>query len=294
LICRVHFFYESSLELHFLLSYYDRKERKQNSACGIGAALNQFDQHTRSDYVRDDNSRHIKGLTFQSPKVSSNYPSLIQNKAATPNFNSIDRFQLDTGMDSANISRSPKTEDGTLEVSPRKELALARSLLQTPNHLSRQNHRAPLDQKDQTSNTILRGGSSHRKLWTLNPFRQSDEEQVLAERTHNSRRWSHVFPQGEIEFKRHPGPNWNSLTQPAILPITIDFHPPQQELNDPSKYQFKHYEVMLDAMDLSNYGSHAELLMEMTRQRIVQDFQILDRNKQERKGTVFIPIRFIN
>jgi hypothetical protein len=135
----------------------------------------------------------------------------------------------------------------------------------------------------------MRRRPNHRKLWTLNPFRQSDEEQVLAERTHNSRRWSHVFPQGEIEFKRHPGPNWNSLTQPAILPITIDFHPPQQELNDPSKYQFKHYEVMLDAMDLSSYGSHAELLMEMVRQRLVQDFQlvpssILKHSKGDRKG----------
>ncbi|MEY2796784.1 MAG: hypothetical protein RLZZ119_265, partial [Pseudomonadota bacterium] len=123
---------------------------------------------------------------------------------------------------------------------------------QTPDHTSRP-RRAYIDQKDYNtlSAMTMRRRPNHRKLWTLNPFRQSDEEQVLAERTHNSRRWSHVFPQGEIEFKRHPGPNWNSLTQPAILPITIDFHPPQQELNDPSKYQFKHYEVMLDAMDLN-------------------------------------------
>ncbi len=44
---------------------------------------------------------------------------------------------------------------------------------------------------------------------------------MLAERSHNRRRWSHVFPLGEIEFKRHAGPNWKSLTQPAILPLTI-------------------------------------------------------------------------
>lgn len=46
---------------------------------------------------------------------------------------------------------------------------------------------------------------SRRKRWVLNPFRQEDEEEVLAKRTHNSRRWSHVFPKGEIEFKRHAG-----------------------------------------------------------------------------------------
>lgn len=54
------------------------------------------------------------------------------------------------------------------------------------------------------------------KLWVLNPFRQEDEEEVLAKRTHNRRRWSHVFPLGEDEFKRHAGPNWKSLCQPAI------------------------------------------------------------------------------
>lgn len=46
---------------------------------------------------------------------------------------------------------------------------------------------------------------TRRKRWILNPFRQEDEEEVLAKRTHNSRRWSHVFPKGEIEFKRHAG-----------------------------------------------------------------------------------------
>ena len=57
---------------------------------------------------------------------------------------------------------------------------------------------------------------NRRKRWVLNPFRQEDEDEVLAKRTHNRRRWSHVFPLGEDEFKRHAGPNWKSLCQPAI------------------------------------------------------------------------------
>lgn len=43
-----------------------------------------------------------------------------------------------------------------------------------------------------------------RKHWVLNPFRQEDEDEVLAKRTHNRRRWSHVFPLGEAEFVRNP------------------------------------------------------------------------------------------
>jgi len=33
----------------------------------------------------------------------------------------------------------------------------------------------------------------------LNPFREQDEEHVLAEYSHSRRRWSHVFPLGETE-----------------------------------------------------------------------------------------------
>lgn len=61
------------------------------------------------------------------------------------------------------------------------------------------------------------------KSWVLNPFRQEDEEEVLAKRTHNRRRWSHVFPLGEDEFKRHAGPNWKSLCQPAICELVVVF-----------------------------------------------------------------------
>lgn len=43
------------------------------------------------------------------------------------------------------------------------------------------------------------------KAWVFNPFRLKYEEEILATRTHDSRRWSHVFPTGEIEFKRHAG-----------------------------------------------------------------------------------------
>lgn len=55
-----------------------------------------------------------------------------------------------------------------------------------------------------------------RKQWVLNPFRQEDEDEVLAKRTHNRRRWSHVFPIGEAEFKR--------LVYLLVLVATSNFH----------------------------------------------------------------------
>jgi len=113
-----------------------------------------------------------------------------------------------------------------------------------------------------------------RRSRTLNPFKQQDEEAVLAEKSHNRRRWSHVFPLGEIEFKRHAGPNWLSLSQPAILPLTIDYYPPPQELNT---FLIRLWDIELD-IEGSHYRSHSELMMEMIRQRLTQEYQIVPKS----------------
>lgn len=114
-----------------------------------------------------------------------------------------------------------------------------------------------------------------RRKKVCNPFRQSDEDEVLAKRSHNRRRWSHVFPVGEVEFKRHSGPIWNSLTAPAILPLSVDYFPSPQELRDEGTFQFNPYTVTLGGIEHKHYSTHAELLMEMVRQRVTQDFQIV-------------------
>ena len=107
----------------------------------------------------------------------------------------------------------------------------------------------------------------------FNPFRQEDEDKVLAKRSHNRRRWSHVFPQGEIEFKRHSGPIWKSLTSPAILPLSVDFFPSRQEIDQ--FFQFNIYNVTLSDFENTPYSTHADLLMEMVRQRLSQDYQLV-------------------
>jgi len=114
-----------------------------------------------------------------------------------------------------------------------------------------------------------------RRKKAFNPFRQSDEDEVLAKRSHNRRRWSHVYPEGEVEFKRHAGPIWNSLTSPAILPLSVDHFPTPQELKDESTFQFSFYQVTLGGIENNYYEKHADLLKEMVRQRVTQDFQIV-------------------
>jgi hypothetical protein len=117
-------------------------------------------------------------------------------------------------------------------------------------------------------------GAKNRKS-VVNPFRQQDEDDELEKKSHNRRRWSHVFPLGELEFKRHTGPLWKSLCEPAILPLTIDYFPTPQELEDKEAYRFNPYQLTLQGMEQTHYASHRELLMEMVRQRITQDFQVV-------------------
>lgn len=133
----------------------------------------------------------------------------------------------------------------------------------------------PLQRSNTRDASISSQRQSMRRRKPFNPFRQSDEDEVLAKRSHNRRRWSHVFPVGEVEFKRHSGPIWNSLTTPAILPISVDYFPSPQELRDEGTFQFSPYTVTLSGMDRLYYSTHAELLMELVRQRVTQDFQIV-------------------
>lgn len=114
-----------------------------------------------------------------------------------------------------------------------------------------------------------------RRRKACNPFRQRDEDEVLAKRSHNRRRWSHVFAAGDIEFKRHSGPIWNSLTAPAILPLSVDYFPSPQELRDERTFQFNPYTVTLSGIENKDYSTHAELMLELVRQRVTQDFQIV-------------------
>lgn len=81
-----------------------------------------------------------------------------------------------------------------------------------------------------------------------------------------------MFPLGEIEFKRHAGPNWLSLSQPAVLPLTIDYYPPPQELNT---FLIGNWDIEVD-IEGSHYKSHTELMMEMIRQRLTQEYQVKD------------------
>jgi hypothetical protein len=118
-----------------------------------------------------------------------------------------------------------------------------------------------------------KGHMVSRRKKLFNPFRQQDEDEVLAMKSHNRRRWSHVFPLGEVEFKRHAGPNWKSLTAPAILPLSIDYFPKQEEIDHHFTTGF--HNVTLSEFEHKNFSSNKDLLVEMVRQRLTQDFQVI-------------------
>ena len=130
--------------------------------------------------------------------------------------------------------------------------------------------------------------TTSRRKKMFNPFRQEDEDAVLAMKSHNRRRWSHVFPLGEVEFKRHAGPNWKSLTAPAILPLSIDYFPPQEEID----YHFTSgfHNVTLSEFEHKNFSSNKDLLVEMARQRLTQDFQVVPEDCIDMRKYRMVPL----
>jgi len=167
----------------------------------------------------------------------------------------------------------------------RPSAAKSSSKRTSPSPVRNQN-RKPAKNPNVRETSTGSSGSQNSKIKSrkaINPFRQQEEDEVLAQKSHNSRRWSHVFPQGEIEFKRKSGPNWNSLSAPAILPLSIDYFP--SELEREHNFTFSLYNVSLSQFERSHFSSNKELLLEMVRQRITQDYQFVPASVVERGRT---------
>ncbi|RLN93174.1 hypothetical protein BBJ28_00009584 [Nothophytophthora sp. Chile5] len=133
----------------------------------------------------------------------------------------------------------------------------------------------------------------------VNPFRYSSR--ATQSLSNDRRRWSHLFPvvshgttphrSTSADFGRNSGaqdgepvyrgPNWTSLTSPAVLPLTTDYFPAPKELHQ--RYTEAFYTLTLPtAMGqtatvgcVPSYRSHDELLIEMICQRLARDFQLV-------------------
>tara|TARA_A100001015_G_scaffold239564_1_gene272897 strand:+ start:204 stop:6080 length:5877 start_codon:yes stop_codon:yes gene_type:complete len=134
------------------------------------------------------------------------------------------------------------------------------------------------EEKQQKADEAHKFLDNYVQRYAVNPFKRNDPSRFLASRSHNRRRWSHVFPQGKLErdITRFFGLNWKSLTQPAILPINTDYMPPANTLNS-SNYQWREYEIVVDPQewDDSPFDSPYSLLFEMVCQRLTQEFQLV-------------------
>lgn len=184
---------------------------------------------------------------------------------ATGMISDINMRDGDKKSSSRSLSVSPPKNSGSASKDKTARLRITRDLYATSKPSSQSRHRG--------SATPSRVGVTSRKKKVFNPFRQRDEEEVLAMKSHNRLRWSHVFPLGEVEFKRHAGPNWKSLTAPAILPLSIDYYPQQDEIEHSFTTGF--HNVTLGEFEHRNYSSNKDLLVEMVRQRLTQDYQLV-------------------
>lgn len=98
-----------------------------------------------------------------------------------------------------------------------------------------------------------------------NPFRREDGINYINARTHNRRRWSYVFPAGKLaQTLTFYGLNWKSLSQPAVLPISIDYFPSVQDLH--TNYDVTFYDIIIDKD--CYFDTFENVLVEMVCQRL--------------------------
>jgi hypothetical protein len=116
---------------------------------------------------------------------------------------------------------------------------------------------------------------AYERKYAINPFKRHQGGRFLTSRSHNRRRWSHVFPQGVLErnISRYFGMNWKSLTQPAMLPLNTDYVPSEDSLA--STYTRSTYNLILDPKECA-WKSIDSLLIEMVCQRLTQEFQLVE------------------
>jgi len=106
----------------------------------------------------------------------------------------------------------------------------------------------------------------------INPFRSEKLSKIFAER---NRRWSHIFPRGNANAANTTRePNWTSLCEPALLPITTDYTPDAHDLG-------KHYKENICHVSLipkqNIYSDNTEALFkELVMQRLAQGMQVIE------------------
>lgn len=142
--------------------------------------------------------------------------------------------------------------------------------------------------KPDPDRSVAEFNDAYRKRHMANPFQEQEGKKFIMARTHNRRRWSHVFSdrdQTETWQIQH-ALNMKSLCQPAILPITTDYLPPIKELEGTkhpnahfsyerqSSYTSSHYSLILDPT-VCAYSTPEHLLKEMVGQRLTQEFQLI-------------------
>ena len=114
-----------------------------------------------------------------------------------------------------------------------------------------------------------------KKRYGINPFRKDEGNAFMQAWTHNRRRWAHAFSSGKVETNITTGYelNYNSLCQPAVLPLYTDYLPSMEDIR--TNYTLANYSLLLDS-SVCAYRRPEDLLVEMVNQRLAQEYQLLD------------------
>jgi hypothetical protein len=143
-----------------------------------------------------------------------------------------------------------------------------------------------VESSKQQETSINQFTENYRRRYGINPFREQEGKKYLKARTHNRRRWMHVFPTGGKDegWQLQHTLNMKSLCQPAMLPLTTDYLPPVKDIEgnvnpynaqavQANQYSESNYTLILDP-SVCPFTTPENLLLEMVGQRLVQEYQL--------------------
>eukprot|EP01029_Cantina_marsupialis_P031061 TRINITY_DN872_c1_g1_i5.p1 TRINITY_DN872_c1_g1~~TRINITY_DN872_c1_g1_i5.p1 ORF type:complete len:791 (+),score=211.66 TRINITY_DN872_c1_g1_i5:2-2374(+) len=97
----------------------------------------------------------------------------------------------------------------------------------------------------------------------VNPFQPDSFVSMLSS---NRRRWMDMYPKGEKIFFKQV--NFNSIVLPALLPMTTDFLPSSEEIN-------QHFEITATYKLVGCVNDMKFMLVDMIMQRLLNSFQLV-------------------
>ncbi|KAI8576187.1 hypothetical protein K450DRAFT_274948 [Umbelopsis ramanniana AG] len=270
---------------------FDNPNKKDNEsgirAMDVFRASPKDDTMIRSGFPRSDYRRSAAALQMTNAAQSSSFDKLPvdDDEPFTKGRSTVEPVPIKNGLYATSRSSTERRKSLTHQSghSPRTGV-----LSTSVTSMNRNSGNSDLTKTNAINATTTSGNRPSPRTWTRSSYnKQSIEVNPCNPKemgtifTSHLRRWQHAVPKFDHN-NSGPAVHWRSLVTPACLPLTTDYFPPPEELEN----MYDHYMYTVSASEdvnlyqagdrsMPEYKKTENLLNEMISQRLAQGFQII-------------------